>query len=124
EEHLLPECHAGACIPFGHPAPDSWEAACAGLPEGWRPDLLVVPLAYQAVPAWVWAAPVPLVGLAADAQDQWHAYRRALPLCDLVLADAPTVERLHRQGIAPPPPRQPVRPGTRLPRAARRRRAA
>src|SRR5437660_1485511 len=65
-----------------------------------RTRRLVVPLAYQAVPAWVWSAPVPLVGLAGDAQDQWHAYRRALPCCDLVLADAPTVERLHQQGIA------------------------
>src|SRR5262249_53300721 len=96
EQHLLPDCQAGACVSFGHPAPDSWKSACASLPDGWQPDVLVVPLAYQAVPAWVWSAPVPLVGLAADAQDQWHWLRRALPRCDLVLADAPTVDRLHR----------------------------
>src|SRR5262249_58760559 len=77
----------------------SWQALCAQGP-GWRPDLVVLQLAYQTLPTWLWEAPVPLVGLAAEAQLQWHWYRRVLPRCEAVLADAPTVERLHRQGIS------------------------
>src|SRR5205807_266996 len=43
--------------------------------------------------------PVPLVGLAVDAPLQWHYFRRVLRRCEAVLADLPTVERLHAEGI-------------------------
>jgi GT2 family glycosyltransferase len=109
EQHLQGPITSGACVPFGpeegagilavSPA-DNWDSFCERLPAGWRPDLVVLNLAYQSVPAWLWSAPVPLVALAADAPLLWHWYRRALPHTELVLADAPTVARLHRQGIA------------------------
>src|SRR5256885_1855827 len=43
EENLLSECQAGACIPFDHTVNETWEAGCASLPGGWRPDVLFVP---------------------------------------------------------------------------------
>jgi hypothetical protein len=56
-------------------------------------------LAYTTVPAALWTAPVPLVGLAADANLLWHGYRRVLPRCDVVLTDAPGAAALHRAGL-------------------------
>ena len=41
---------------------------------------------------------MPLVGLAPDANLLWDGYR-CLRRCDLVLADAPTVEAVHREGV-------------------------
>ena len=35
----------------------SWEGLCAQLPGGWRPDLVVLELAYKTVPAWLWEVP-------------------------------------------------------------------
>ena len=108
-QFLSREVASGACVPFGPeeaggvlaPSPaDNWDSFCERLPDGWRPDVVVLSLAYQSVPGWLWSAPVPLVVLAADAPLQWHWYRRALPHVERVLADAPTVARLVRQGIA------------------------
>ncbi|HKB37755.1 MAG TPA: glycosyltransferase, partial [Gemmataceae bacterium] len=100
---------SGTCIPFGpditagqgirlSPA-DNWESVCARLPVGWQPDVVAFELAYQTTPLWLGAVPVPVVGLAADAPLQFHWARRALRRSELVLADLPTVERLHQEGI-------------------------
>jgi Flp pilus assembly protein TadD len=78
---------------------DSWDDVRARLPGGWRPDFVVLHLARTLVPPALWRAPVPLVGLAADWDLLWHGYRRLLPLCDLVLADAPGVAVMHRAGL-------------------------
>jgi glycosyltransferase involved in cell wall biosynthesis len=92
----------GECKAFGpdggldlgvNPA-DSWDDVCGRLPEDWRPDAVVLTLAAAPVPGGLWNAPVPLVGLAQDWDVLWHAYRRLLPHCDLVLADAPGVRTL------------------------------
>src|SRR4051794_19078616 len=74
----------------------SWDAATAGAGP---PDAVLVWPAYASVPAWVWAAPVPVVALAADANLLWHGYRHLLHLADLVLADAPSADRLRRAGL-------------------------
>jgi glycosyltransferase involved in cell wall biosynthesis/Tfp pilus assembly protein PilF len=78
---------------------DTWDDVLSRLPEGWRPDLVVLDPAYRCVPPGLWRAPVPLVALAADWNFLWHGYRRLLPLCDLVLTDSAGVEVMRRQGI-------------------------
>jgi hypothetical protein len=77
---------------------DTWDEILGRLPEGWRPDGVVLDLGYTTVPAGLWAAPVPLVGLAKDWNLLWHHYRHAVPRCDLVFTDTPGVERMHRAG--------------------------
>src|SRR5262249_40944606 len=56
-------------------------------------------LPYGAVPEALWAAAVPVVGLAADWNLLWHAYRHLLPRCDWVLADEPGTRALRRAGL-------------------------
>src|SRR5690242_19247401 len=84
--NLHRERAAGACLTFDE-APgadltvgpgDTWEALCARLPYGWRPDFVVLHLPYRTVPAGLWSAPVPLVAFAPDWQLLWHGYRRRL----------------------------------------------
>jgi hypothetical protein len=58
---------------------DSWDDVCARLPEGWRPDFIALFLHYSALPACLENPPVPVVGLAGDANLLWHYYRRRLP---------------------------------------------
>ena len=77
---------------------DGWAEILARLPEGWRPDLVVLEPAYGCVPPGLWRAPVPLVALAADWNLLGHGYRHLLPACDLVLTDPPGVEAMRRQG--------------------------
>jgi GT2 family glycosyltransferase/predicted Zn-dependent protease len=88
----------GVDLPFGDS--ETWESLLARLPPSWRPDFLVLPIAYTAVPPDLWSAPVPVVALAADANWQIRAYRRLLPHCDLAFADAPSAEILRRDGHA------------------------
>ena len=57
-------------------------------------------LAYAFVPASLWRAPLPRVGLATDWHLLWHHYRGRLPRCDLVLTDRAGAEAMARQGIA------------------------
>jgi tetratricopeptide (TPR) repeat protein len=97
---------SGDCLAFGPEGADlavasgdSWEAICARLPAGWQPDFVALNLAYTCVPAGLWAAPVPLVGLATDWDLLWHACRRQARGCDLLLTDAPGVEALAREGV-------------------------
>src|ERR1043166_8042783 len=77
---------AGHCLAFGpgggvdlvlRPG-DPWEAVRARLPAGWEPDFVALRLHYTRVPAGLWSAPVPLVGLAVDWNLLWHHYRRCL----------------------------------------------
>ena len=60
----------------------------ARLPLGWRPDAVFLSLCYTTLPRRLWAAPVPLIGVAADWGLLWHGYRRVFPLCERVLTDA------------------------------------
>src|SRR5271166_6874457 len=73
----------GADLSIG-PA-DCWDNICGRLPSGWTPDFIALWLPYAQVPACLWEAPVPLVGLAADWQLLWHAYRAQLRRCELIL---------------------------------------
>jgi tetratricopeptide (TPR) repeat protein len=80
-------------------AEDSWEQVCRRLPPDWRPDCIVLQLSLTTIPPALWTAPIPLIGLAGDWDRQWHAYRHVLPLCDVVLTDAPGVDRWRRAGF-------------------------
>jgi GT2 family glycosyltransferase len=105
--HWEADRRAGACRAFNAEGTadlavgfnDTWQGLCARLPDGWRPDFVVLYLGYASVPPCLWHAPVPLVALAPDFQLQWHFLRRALPLCELVLADAAGVEVMQRAGL-------------------------
>jgi glycosyltransferase involved in cell wall biosynthesis/Flp pilus assembly protein TadD len=78
---------------------DNWEAVRRRLPPGWEPDFVALYLPYSTIPAELWRAPVPLVGLAADYHLQLSSFLHTLPLCDLVLTDAVGVEALARAGM-------------------------
>ena len=97
DRFLRAACESGAWATFGAHCPD-YATAARGLGGG-APDALVVWGAYASVPAWAWAAPVPVVLAAPDANLLWPVYRHLAPLADLVLADAPTVARLRRAGV-------------------------
>jgi GT2 family glycosyltransferase/Flp pilus assembly protein TadD len=109
DNNLREAIASGTCIPFGTDiaagqgirlgSADNWESVCARLPSGWQPDVVAFELAYQTTPPWLGSVPVPVVGLAADAPLQFHWARRVLRRCELVLADLPTVQRLHQEGI-------------------------
>jgi len=107
DQNLHGPRQAGDCLAFNAegstdvvigPA-DTWETLGERLPAGWRPDFVVLFLTYTSVPACLWLAPVPLVGLAADWNLQWHYYRRRLRDCDLVLTDTLGVEILAQEGV-------------------------
>ena len=79
---------------------DRWADVVARLPPAWRPDFVVLFLAYRTIPPCVWEAPLPLIGLAADWNVLWHRYRYAVPRCELVFTDARGVRLLRRAGAA------------------------
>jgi GT2 family glycosyltransferase/Tfp pilus assembly protein PilF len=79
---------------------DNWEAVEGHLPDSWRPEAVVLNLAYTTVPEGLWSAPVPLIGLAPDWPLLWHFYRRVAPRCELLLTDSAGVEVLRRTGYA------------------------
>jgi GT2 family glycosyltransferase/Flp pilus assembly protein TadD len=105
---------AGNCLSF-HPEPgeaditfrphETWEDLCARLPVDWRPDLLVLSLAYTTIPECLWTAPLPRLGLAPDWNLLWHYYRRRLPGCDWAITDTWGAELLNQAGLSQ------VRPG-------------
>lgn len=107
-EHLQPFREAGACLAFGsEPGLDvaadphePWPNLAARLPAGWVPDFIALYLPYTSIPAGLWQAPVPLIGLAADWNLLWHDYRRLLPSCEWVFTDEAGVAALHSEGIA------------------------
>src|SRR5688572_5616541 len=80
----------GDCLTFG-PGADldlidcaNWNEVEARLPPEWQPEFVVLWLPYTQVPAWAWASPVPVVGLAADWNLLFHEYRRTLSgVCDI-----------------------------------------
>jgi tetratricopeptide (TPR) repeat protein len=78
---------------------DSWEEVCARFPAGWRPEFAALFLRYTTIPSCLENPPLPVVGLAGDANLLWHYYRLRLPTCDLVLSDTVTVQRLAAVGI-------------------------
>jgi GT2 family glycosyltransferase/predicted Zn-dependent protease len=107
DQNLRTQRQSGQCLAFGAAGTtdvairveQTWEQVLAGLPDGWRPDFVVLYLPYTCIPACLWSAPVPLVGLAADWTLLWHWYRHCLRQCDLVLTDPAGVETLAREGI-------------------------
>src|SRR5438128_2266194 len=78
---------------------DTWDSVLARLSPGWAPDFLVAYLPYTSLPAGLWSAPIPIIGLAPDANLLWHHYRHVLAGCDLILTDQTTSDRLIRQGL-------------------------
>lgn len=87
----------GRWAAFGATCP-SYDAAAAQLGGG-PPDALVVWPGYASVPAWAWAAPVPVAAAAHDANLLWGGFRHLLPLADVVLTDAPSAAKMRRAGI-------------------------
>jgi hypothetical protein len=65
--------------------------------NGWLP--------YATIPACLWSAPVPRLGLMPDWNLMWHYYRRRLSDCDWVVSDTLGAERLNQAGLSH------VRPG-------------
>lgn len=99
----------GDCRTFSHKAgvadfhlasDVSWDAIRRQFPGDWRPEVLLAWLPYTRIPAWVWTAPIPVIGLAADWNLLWHGYRQIAPLCDAVLTDGPGVQHFRRAGFA------------------------
>jgi glycosyltransferase involved in cell wall biosynthesis/Tfp pilus assembly protein PilF len=78
---------------------DTWQDVVGRLPDGWRPDFVVLDLAEGCVPPALWRAPVPLVALARGWDRRWHPYRHLLPHCDAALADGPGAALLSRAGL-------------------------
>jgi glycosyltransferase involved in cell wall biosynthesis/predicted Zn-dependent protease len=105
EQHLSGPRRNGECLTFGGPGTDvpicadfTWGEIQRLLPENWQPDLTALVLAYTNIPDAFWHAPLPRVGLAADGNLLWDAYRHLLPRCDFILSDAVSVERFRRAG--------------------------
>jgi len=91
---------AGSDFRWAGDSAAGWELIGANLPEGWHPDFVILYLPYTTIPAGLWSAPVPVVGLAPDWNLLWHSYRHELPGCDLILTDTVGVDALHAEGIA------------------------
>ena len=87
----------GSRYPHGIPG-DDWNALRKRLPPRWQADCLVLYLAYTTIPPGLWAVPIPIVGLAADWNWQWHHHRRCLPRCPVVLTDTSGVTSLAQAG--------------------------
>src|SRR5260370_7721802 len=106
--HLARAQQAGECLAFNAAGDvdlrigveDSWEAVCARLPVDWRPDFIALYLPYNVIPECLRSGTLVRVGLAGDWNLDWHAYRRLLGHCDLVLTDTTGVEVMQREGIA------------------------
>jgi glycosyltransferase involved in cell wall biosynthesis len=114
EQKLHGPRQAGLCRTF-HPEEgegdvllrpeDSWEDVLARLPPDWQPDLLALWLPYTTIPASLWSAPLPRLGLAPDWNLMYHYYRHRLPGCEWAVTDSRGAELLQRDGLAH------VRPG-------------
>src|SRR5262245_15276593 len=106
-QNLFQARSAGECLTFNDRPPadviltpsGDWASLARQLPAAWTPGFIVLYLPYTSIPAWLWTVPVPLVGLAADWNLQWHYYRRCLRSCEAFFTDRSGVEVLHREGI-------------------------
>ena len=107
EQNLHGPRQAGTCLAFNAEGDvdvqlrpwESWDTLTSRLPAGWAPDFLVLYLPYATVPACLWSAPLPRVGLAPDWPLLWHAYRRCLPGCKVALTDRVGADRLMQEGV-------------------------
>jgi glycosyltransferase involved in cell wall biosynthesis len=98
----------GDCRAFNHRnnldlslgADSSWEEVSRQLPSDWRPDFVALCLDDTTIPAALWNAPVPLIGLTRNPEMPWHALHHLADHCDVVLADLPKVTALRRAGIS------------------------
>jgi glycosyltransferase involved in cell wall biosynthesis/predicted Zn-dependent protease len=98
---------AGACLCFDtQPGVDivvgvsgSWDEVYRQLPPDWQPDYLAVFLQYRLIPAWVWAAPVPVIGVAGDWNLLWHHYRSLCRWCDAIVTDQVGVPLFRSEGV-------------------------
>jgi tetratricopeptide (TPR) repeat protein len=107
DQHLHDAIASGECLPFNQVGDvgfqigfgDHWEDMAARLPVGWRPDAIVLWMAYRTIPRCAWTAPVPIIGLADDSNFLFHYYRLRLPSCEVVAADVNGVDVLRRAGI-------------------------
>ncbi len=107
EQNLGQPTRMGECLTFNFGLDadltigphDTWDSLHGRLPPDWQPDFIVLYLPYTSIPACLWSAPVPIIGLAADWNLLWHHYRSVLRRCDLVLTDAAGVEVMRREGI-------------------------
>jgi glycosyltransferase involved in cell wall biosynthesis/tetratricopeptide (TPR) repeat protein len=114
DQNLRAARDAGACLAFDtNPGADlvldfeeSWESFASRFPPGWQPDLLFLSLGYRNIPAALWQAPLPRVGLAPDMNLLASAYRLLLPCLDLVLCDQPSVVVCQRHGFSHARPAQ------------------
>src|SRR5258707_12778130 len=85
---------SGQCLTFGRAGTDlvlrpndTWQEICARLPSVWQPDFIALYHDYATIPAGLWSATVPVIGLATDWNLLWHVYRHSLRRCDLVFTD-------------------------------------
>ena len=107
DKRLAPFRDSGDCLTFGAEAgvdlniaaEETWESIAAHLPSGWQPDFIVLYLPYTTIPAGLWDAPVPLIGLAVDWNLLWHEYRRLVPCCEWIFTDERGVEAFGQGGI-------------------------
>jgi hypothetical protein len=124
DEHLREQVDSGACLRFGDgtglslAADDTWESFKARWPKDWEADFLVLYLQYATIPAWLWSAPVPIIGLAGDWNLLFHEYVKGgvrgeglgvreagegveacAAGCDLILTDKAGVEVFRRAGF-------------------------
>ncbi|HYV38483.1 MAG TPA: glycosyltransferase [Gemmataceae bacterium] len=107
DQFLHPQRQSGECLAFDiQPGADltigitdSWDSVLSKLPASWKPEFVVLYLPYRQIPACLWSAPIPIVGLAGDWNLLWHWYRHCLPACDIVLSDTAGVETMRRQGM-------------------------
>ncbi len=103
--HLGPFIASGDCVTFDFDGPlalrecNSWESFSARYPVGWEPDFLVLSLQYSCLPDWLLHSGLPVVGLAADWNLQWHHYRSLASFCDHILTDPRGTECFRRENI-------------------------
>jgi glycosyltransferase involved in cell wall biosynthesis/Flp pilus assembly protein TadD len=107
QQNLFEARQRGDCLAFGSDGgtdlivrpSDTWLSLQQSLPSDWKPDFVALYLPYTTVPPALWSAPVPLVGLAADYNLQWHRYRHCLGQLDLVLSDSAGTEAMRGLGL-------------------------
>jgi len=78
---------------------NDWVEIVTRLPSSWRPECLVLDLAYKSLPDGLWQSPVPIIGLAPDWNLLWSSYQHLLHRCDAVLTDEQGVERMRGAGF-------------------------